>query len=167
MTRQSDLHKNTGATARVLGCALALWLGSMPSGVRAQQPVAPPAAATGSGWYGYVPGRGWVVYAPPSSPAPGAAPAAPRAPLPSPPPGWAGYAPATAWTGYAPASAPISPAVRPQYRRVYPPGPLRRSAANLAVNHIAPGLSYAIPSYREYGTGRNVPLAKPWLPPSP
>jgi hypothetical protein len=37
----------------------------------------------------------------------------------------------------------------------------------MAVNDGAAQYLYALSSYREYGTGRNIPLKKPWLPPSP
>jgi len=148
-----------------IGLALTILAGLGPFEAQAQQPVRPPG---GSGWYGYVPGSGWVTYAPPSTPATVTtnSVAPPRAAAPV-PPGWAGYAPSSAWTGYAPASAPVTPAVRPFPRRVLPADGSRRRASNWAVNHIAPQLSYTIPAYREYGSGRNVPLAKPWLPPSP
>jgi hypothetical protein len=55
-------------------------------------------------------------------------------------------------------------------RTTLPPGPpdeARRYAANLAVNHNQSQYTNLIPWYREYGTGRKVPLAKPWLPASP
>jgi len=148
------------------GCALALAVapGPLAPEARAQQPVAPP---SGPGWYGYVPGRGWVAYAPNSPSAPVSGTAATSVPASPPASGWYGYAPAAGWTGYAPASSPIVPAVRPAPRRVLPADGSRRRAANSAVNHIAPQLSYTIPAHREYGTGRPIPLAKPWLPPSP
>jgi len=163
------LQDRRKTSAAAIGCVLTLLAGVGPTVARAQQPVAPPANAAEPGWYGYIPGQGWVSYAPSSSPStvtspPAPAPATPTAPV---PPGWLGYSPATGWVGYAPASAPIVPAVTRATTRIYPPGPARRRSANLAVNHIAPRLAYAIPAYREYGTGRDVPLAKPWLPPSP
>lgn len=154
----------TGLVPAACG-ALTLAIVAGPAESRAQAPTPPPRAS----WYAYVPGRGWVGYAPPSAPA--AAPAVRYAPAPAPvapagtPAGWAGYAPATAWAGYAPASSTRSPAVRTPGS--IPPGPQRRVAANRFVNGNAPGLSYTLPSYREYGSGRSVPLAKPWLPASP
>jgi hypothetical protein len=149
--------------ARALGWALALLACSAPLGAWAQPPGVPPSPTAEPGWYGYVPGRGWVSYAPASEPLPASNVTVAPPGSSSVPPGWAGYSPATAWTGYAPASAPVRPVVTP----VYPPGPARRRAANLAVNRIAPQFAYAIPAYREYGSARSVPLAKPWLPPSP
>jgi hypothetical protein len=145
-----------------LGLSLAFlaWLGADVA--RAQSPAPAP------GWYGYTPGRGWVRYAPASAPAVTSAAPAPRAPVVPAPSGWAYYDPARGWIGYAPASSPTypNPAVRPR-SRVLPADGSRRRAASYAVNHIAPELSYTLPAYREFGTGRNIPLAKPWLPPSP
>jgi hypothetical protein len=161
------LQERSKTSAAAIGCVLTLLAGVGPTVARAQQPAPPPASTAQPGWYGYIPGQGWVSYAPSSSPATVTSPPAPATPAAPVPPGWLAYSPATGWVGYAPASAPIVPAVTPPLARVYPPGPARRRAANLAVNHIAPRLAYAIPAYREYGTGRDVPLAKPWLPPSP
>lgn len=131
----------------------------------AQQPAAAATAPATPGWYSYVPGQGWVGYTPASAPpvvSTGTAPAPPAANV---APGWYGYAPASAWAGYAPASAGGAPAVRMQPRNfVYPYGPQRRWAANEAVNGNRPDLVYTLPSYREYGSGRQVPLSKPWLP---
>jgi hypothetical protein len=81
--------------------------------------------------------------------------------------GWAGYAPATAWVGYAPASSSLYPTVRPGAQALLPSDGTRRRAASLFVNRYESGLSYTLPAYREYGSGRQVPLAKPWLPLSP
>jgi hypothetical protein len=152
-----------------VGWGLTLLVGVGLGDARAQSPAASAPVTSEPGWYGYAPGGGWVRYAPASAPA--VTSSAPRTTVATSavPPGWAGYSPATGWTGYAPASSPTYPgvAVIPPARQVLAPGAGRRYAANQAVNHIAPGLAYAIPSYREYGSGRNVPLAKPWLPSSP
>lgn len=137
-----------------------------PREVVAQAPTAGAPVGAEPGWYGYVPGQGWVSYVPPSAPA--VAPAAPSARTAVPvAPGWAGYAPATGWAGYAPASSPYYPAPAVRAPRTLPADGSRRRAAHVAVNNIAPQLAYALPAYREYGSGRNVPLAKPWLPASP
>jgi len=153
----------TGILATAAGPVLALLAGLGPNEARAQQPAATPA---GPGWSGYVPGRGWVTYAPASAPPATSAAAAPRAAAPV-APGWAGYAPSTAWSYYSPPSSTTARPVRTAPRRVLPADGSRRRAANRAVNRIAPELSYTIPAYREYGSGRNIPLAKPWLPASP
>jgi hypothetical protein len=152
------------------GWAVALLLAGLTAGeARAQSPVAPQPAPAAPGWSTYVPGRGWVGYTPPSAPVMVPSYRAPAAATVSTvPPGWAGYAPARAWYGYAPASSTLPTTVR-----VNPAGGLlpfdgsRRRAANRFVNGNAPQLSYTLPSYREFGSGRPVPLAKPWLPGSP
>jgi hypothetical protein len=161
-----------GRASAALGLSLALALaflvgGSLP---RANAQGAAPATNGAPGWYGFIPGRGWVGYAPGSAPvfAPGASAyrTAPGSYVYA--PGWAGYAPVTAWAGYAPASSAFSPAVRvgPQQGTLSANGS-RRRAATLFVDRNRPDLAYTLPAYKEYGTGRQVPLAKPWLPLSP
>jgi hypothetical protein len=162
-------HQRGKGFAGIVGSAVALvlGLGVFPVDVRAQQLTGPPAGNVGPGWYGYTPGGGWVLYVPPSAPGGFSGAATPPAPGPTPVPGWAGYSPATGWTGYAPASSPFVPAVRPPRLRAPAPNEPHRYAANLAVNHNAPQFISFIPWYREYGTGRRIPLSKPWLPASP
>jgi hypothetical protein len=158
-----------------LGAALSLTLAALTaSDARAQQPGSASAAA----WYSYVPGEGWVSYAPASAPV--VSPAALAVAVASTPTtiagGWAGYAPAQAWAGYVAASnagswtplessRPLS--VTQDGRLVLPADGSRRHAANLFVNHNRPELALSYPAYHEAGTGRPVPLAKPWLPLQP
>jgi hypothetical protein len=53
-------------------------------------------------------------------------------------------------------------------RRVLPASDgSRRRASNWFVNGNVPQLAYTLPAYREYGSGRTIPLIKPWLPPPP
>lgn len=160
---------NTFTQRLAAGGMLALLVaGTTPREVLAQPPASGAPVTAQPGWYGYVPGQGWAAYAPPSAPA--VAPGAATSPAPTPvAPGWAGYSPATGWTGYAPASTPnySGPVVRAPESRILPPGASRRRAAHLAVNQIRPDLAYTLPAYREYGSGRRVPVPKPWLPGSP
>lgn len=155
--------RNGGAPGALLaGWAVIIAFGAASTPARAQQSGPARPASPAASWYGYAPAS-----------APSAMPSAatPRttsnalAPIGT---GWAGYAPAAAWVGYAPASAPVAVVIRPAPRRVVlAPGPARRRAASEFVNHNAPQYSYALASYKEFGSGRNIPLAKPWLAPPP
>jgi hypothetical protein len=152
---------------RVIG-VLALFAGVGARDVRAQVAASPPATAE-PGWYGYVPGQGWVRFTAPSAPpVTSGTPTTDVVAAPV-PPGWTGYAPATGWVAYAPASSPTFPSspvtVRPRRLRASD-GSLQR-AANAAVNRGASQYVFLTSVYREFGTGRRIPLAKPWLPPSP
>jgi hypothetical protein len=103
-----------------------------------------------------VPARGWVGYrsAQTGSSQPAAKTGQPQT-------GWTGYAPAAAWSGYrpgtvrpgsAPATAPARPVNNMDRSRVPGPSPYHGNQPR---------------SYHEYGSGRRISLAKPWLPGSP
>ncbi|QEH32940.1 hypothetical protein OJF2_14300 [Aquisphaera giovannonii] len=126
--------------------ALALALGLGVGDARAQEgtyPVPPTSTQPSAIWYVYPGTNSWSGYAPAG--------------------GWAGYVPPTAAPPSAtaptrvyvqptqPAVGPASPVVTRPYVRYVPAA--RRSAPATPPAH-----------YREFGTGRNVFLHKPWLP---
>jgi len=154
----------THSLAGVLALAVALGTGG---GVRAQVPGSGWTQPNSSVWNRYAPSEIWLRYAPGYSTiyaTPTRSIVSPRATsvVVTPGAGWQGYTAGTAWQGYAPATAWVG--YRPAPNR---PGELYsfragdRGIYNDRVVAIAPT------AYREFGTGRRIPLSKPWLPNSP
>jgi|GEM_PF-2400620 len=101
-------------------------------------------------WNGYAPNTGWSGYAATAAPAPVAAPAAPST-------AWNGYAPATGWRTYNPGAS----------WRGYTPGAVVPRATVPRQSTTSAPTRFRPAHYREYGSGRNVFMHKPWLPNHP